>query len=62
MNLTSSKAQLAGPATMPPSKSHTIRALAFATLAQGNSEILNPLDSADTRAGVQACRALGQRD
>ncbi len=59
MNLTSSKSRLAGSAPMPPSKSHTIRALAFATLAQGRSEILNPLDSADTRAGVQTCRALG---
>jgi len=59
MRLISEKATLSGAAAMPASKSHTIRALAFATLAEGESEIIHPLDSADTRACVRTCQALG---
>ena len=59
MILRSGKAALSGEAMMPASKSHTIRALAFATLAHGASRISNPLDSADTRACLNMCRALG---
>lgn len=59
MILQSKKADLSGKALMPASKSHTIRALAIATLAHGTSEIANPLDSDDTRACVNLCRALG---
>lgn len=59
MILTSEKARLAGSVEIPASKSHTIRALALATLADGTSEVANPLDSADTRACVDTCRALG---
>ncbi len=44
---------------MPGSKSHTIRALAIATLAEGRSRIRAPLASADTESCVAACRALG---
>ncbi|UCG46424.1 MAG: 3-phosphoshikimate 1-carboxyvinyltransferase [Phycisphaerales bacterium] len=44
---------------MPASKSHTIRAVAIASLAPGRSAIRNPLDSADTRAAVSCYRALG---
>jgi len=61
MILTSEKSVLAGEVIVPASKSHTIRALALATLARGRSEIANPLDSADTRACVDACRALGAK-
>ena len=59
MILQSEKSTLSGPVEIPASKSHTIRAVAIATLAHGRSEIANPLDSADTRACVHACRALG---
>ena len=59
MILTSEKSRLSGEVEIPASKSHTIRALALATLACGKSEISNPLDSADTRACVDTCRALG---
>ena len=59
MILTSEKSLLSGEVAVPASKSHTIRALAFASLARGRSAIANPLDSADTRACVDACRALG---
>jgi len=57
--LTAEKSVLSGEVAVPPSKSHTIRALTLATLARGKSAISNPLDSADTRSCVGACRALG---
>lgn len=53
------KSQLSGSADIPGSKSHTIRALFFAALAGGESEILQPLESADTSAAVSVCKALG---
>ena len=59
MILVSEKSRLSGSVDIPGSKSHTIRALAIAALAEGTSEIVAPLDSADTQACVSACRALG---
>jgi len=44
---------------IPASKSHTIRAVVISSLAAGESTILSPLDSADTLAAVEACRAFG---
>jgi len=44
---------------IPGSKSHTIRAVAIASLAGGQSLIRAPLDSSDTRAAVSCYRALG---
>ncbi len=44
---------------VPGSKSHTIRAVAIASLAGGESVIRAPLESNDTRAAVEAYRALG---
>lgn len=46
---------------MPPSKSHTIRAIAIASLAEGQSIIRNPLVSSDTQAAVDCYRALGAK-
>jgi 3-phosphoshikimate 1-carboxyvinyltransferase len=51
--------QLKGKVEIPPSKSHMIRALVIATLAEGVSEILKPLRSFDTEACADACTALG---
>jgi 3-phosphoshikimate 1-carboxyvinyltransferase len=51
--------RLKGEALIPASKSHTIRALVIAMLADGTSEIGNPLDSLDTRAAVGAVKAFG---
>jgi len=51
--------RLAGRVLIPASKSHTIRALLIATLANGKSTIRNPLDSADTRSCISVCRAFG---
>lgn len=45
--------------TAPPSKSYTHRALIIAAIAEGVSEIKNPLDSGDTRVTCRALRALG---
>ena len=59
MKIVAEKSTLSGSVQVPASKSHTLRALALATLASGRSEIRQPLDSADTQAGVSACRALG---
>ena len=59
MILKSEKSGLSGEVRIPSSKSHTIRALAFATLAANRSTIRNPLNSADTRSCVSVCRALG---
>ena len=43
----------------PASRSHTIRRLLVAALADGVSEIEHPLDSLDARSCVSVCRALG---
>jgi 3-phosphoshikimate 1-carboxyvinyltransferase len=61
MKLEVTKSNLMGAVTMPSSKSHTIRAVAFATLADGTSEIRNPLDSEDTQAAVRFYQALGAK-
>jgi 3-phosphoshikimate 1-carboxyvinyltransferase len=46
---------------VPGSKSHTIRAIAIASLAKGQSSIRNPLVSNDTQAAVYTYRALGAK-
>ncbi len=53
--------KLAGSVTVPASKSHTIRAIIIASLAEGTSVIDNPLSSGDTTAAVNACTALGAK-
>jgi 3-phosphoshikimate 1-carboxyvinyltransferase len=50
---------LRGRVEIPGSKSHTIRAVAIAALAAGESQIEQPLDSADTRAAWRAYSAFG---
>ncbi|MBI9100312.1 MAG: 3-phosphoshikimate 1-carboxyvinyltransferase, partial [Spirochaetaceae bacterium] len=55
--VTSSK--LKGSLPIPASKSHSIRALLIATLAEGTSELYNLLDSADVKSCIETCRALG---
>ena len=59
MKLTAKKSHLKGAVTIPGSKSHTIRAVAIASLAGGQSLIHNPLDSSDTMSAVSCYRALG---
>lgn len=59
MKFTCKKSRLCGEVTIPGSKSHTIRAVAIAGLAEGESCILAPLHSYDTMAAVEAYRSLG---
>ena len=59
MNLVAEPSRLSGEVRIPASKSHTIRALLIASMAGGESNIRNPLDSADTRSCMAACRAMG---
>ncbi len=59
MRLICRQSLLRGEVTIPGSKSHTIRAVAIASLAEGESAIRAPLESNDTRAAVEAYRALG---
>lgn len=55
------KSHIDGTAAIPGSKSHTIRALMLASLAEGHSVIRNALDSSDTRSAFDVCRAFGAK-
>jgi len=57
MHVTPSSIQ--GNIFLPSSKSHTLRAIVFATLAQGTSTISNFLPSPDTQAMLAAAKQLG---
>jgi 3-phosphoshikimate 1-carboxyvinyltransferase len=59
MELIVRKSRLKGEVAIPASKSHTIRAVAIASLAKGQSSIRKPLVSSDTQAAVDCYRALG---
>lgn len=59
MKLTVEKSRLNGTVAIPGSKSHTIRAVAIASLAEGRSLIRVPLSSSDTLSAVACYRALG---
>ncbi len=59
MKIISSKSQLTGTVRIPGSKSHTIRAVALASLATGKSVIRKPLISLDTLSAINAYRMLG---
>jgi len=52
---------LRGTVIITSSNSQTIRGVVFGSLAEGVSEIKNPLKSADTMASVNGCRALGAK-
>ena len=55
------KSELTGVVPIPASKSHTIRALVIASLADGVSTIRSPLMSQDTESAIRVCRALGAK-
>ncbi len=59
MKLIVKKSRLKGEVTIPSSKSHTIRAVAIASLAEGQSAIRKPLVSNDTLSAVNCYRQLG---
>ncbi len=53
--------KLHGVITIPPSKSHTLRAILFASMAHGTSKIHHYLHSPDTAAMINACQLLGAK-
>ena len=59
MILTVKSSRLSGIVAVPGSKSHTIRAVVIASLADGTSYIRNPLISNDTLSAVACYGALG---
>lgn len=59
MKLCVQKSNLNGDVAIPGSKSHTIRAVAIAALAEGDSRIRRPLYSSDAESAVQSYRLLG---
>ncbi len=61
MKLVVEKSSLQGTVPIPGSKSHTIRGVAIASLAEGRSVLRNPLLSGDTESAVTCYRALGAR-
>ena len=61
MQLVSRKSRIEGTVAIPASKSHTIRAVAIASLATGQSIIREPLWSGDTEATVRCYSAFGAR-
>lgn len=58
-SLVISKSALSGQVQLPSSKSQSLRAILFASLAQGRSNLTGVLDSPDVDAMVTACRQLG---
>jgi 3-phosphoshikimate 1-carboxyvinyltransferase len=61
MKIHAKQSRLRGRAAMPGSKSHTVRALFFGLLAEGESRIRRPLASRDTLAARSAIEGLGAR-
>ena len=55
------RSKLSGSVKAPPSKSYTHRALVLASMAAGESEVMNPLYCRDTEATLQCCMKLGAR-
>lgn len=58
MKLRVRPSEVEGSVSAPPSKSYTHRAVLAGALSDG-SDVLNPLDSSDTRASARAAEALG---
>ncbi len=61
MKLRTKKSVLKGSVAIPGSKSHTIRAVAIASLAKGQSLIRQPLISSDTLSAVACYSAMGAK-
>jgi 3-phosphoshikimate 1-carboxyvinyltransferase len=53
--------QIQGVIAIPPSKSHTLRAILFAAMAKGDSEVHHFLHSPDSTAMIEAMRAFGSK-
>ena len=57
--LTAERSVLSGNISIPASKSHTIRAIAIATMAEGTSYLEAPLFSDDALSAMEAARKFG---
>ncbi|HUI91353.1 MAG TPA: 3-phosphoshikimate 1-carboxyvinyltransferase [Chitinivibrionales bacterium] len=53
------KSTLSGAIAIPPSKSHTIRALVIATLSKGVSQLSNILATGDGASAIAAAKSMG---
>lgn len=60
-NYSVNKSTLRGDIEIPASKSHTLRAILFASLARGESLISHYLPSDDAQAMIRACRLFGAK-
>ena len=61
MKIISKNTKLSGHITVPGSKSHTIRALILASMAEGVSHIKNPLPSNDCLSTAKAMNLIGAK-
>jgi len=59
VKLTARKSRLSGAVRIPGSKSHTVRAVAIASLAEGTSRIREPLVASDTLSALNCYGLLG---
>ncbi|MBN1143424.1 MAG: 3-phosphoshikimate 1-carboxyvinyltransferase [Bacteroidales bacterium] len=59
MKLRSTRSVLSGSILIPASKSHTIRAVAIASVAKGVSVLRNPLMSDDARSALEGAKEMG---
>jgi 3-phosphoshikimate 1-carboxyvinyltransferase len=59
LKLISEKSHLTGEIQIPASKSHTIRAVAIAGMAEGKSLLVNPLVSSDTLSCINGIKEFG---
>lgn len=59
MEIKIKRSYLSGDILVPASKSHTIRALVIAGLAEGTSVLKNPLFSSDTESCIAGIRTMG---
>jgi 3-phosphoshikimate 1-carboxyvinyltransferase len=59
VKIKSSHSHLSGEILVPASKSHTIRAVAIAAVAEGMSTLKNPLMSDDAQSAVKGAREMG---
>ncbi|SYX09187.1 3-phosphoshikimate 1-carboxyvinyltransferase,3-phosphoshikimate 1-carboxyvinyltransferase,5-enolpyruvylshikimate-3-phosphate synthase,3-phosphoshikimate 1-carboxyvinyltransferase,EPSP synthase (3-phosphoshikimate 1-carboxyvinyltransferase) [Chlamydia poikilotherma] len=56
-----SPSSISGNVCIPPSKSHTLRAIFWASVSHGTSIIDNALESPDSAVMIQACKQLGAK-
>ncbi len=61
MKIRSTSSLLSGDILIPASKSHTIRAVAIAAVAEGTSVLKNPLMSDDARSAVSGAGEMGAK-